>query len=204
MRVAVVGATGRTGRLVVAELLRRGLEVRALIRPPRTVAFPDAVAVVRGDARDRDVLVALLRDCDAVCSALGPSNDKPAVNSSAARVLIEATRMTSVNRFVGVSGAGSTVPGDRKRVRDRLLSAALQRFGGATVADKVDEHELWAVSGLGWTLVRPPRLTDRPATGEVEHAASTSPHKTTISRADLAAFLVDCVERGSYPNAARW
>ena len=202
MRVAVVGGTGRTGQLVVSELLQRGHDVTALGRNEQTSSLPSSVRQLEGDARDLGAVMMLVRDCDAVCSAVGPRNAKHPVNAAVARVLIVAMRTHGVRRFVGVSGAGITVPGDRKSVRDRVISFLLQRLGGPVVQDKADEYEQWAVSGLDWTLIRPPRLLDGDATGRIEHAASTSPHRTTITRADLAHLVVDCLELGSYIQAA--
>ena len=107
-----------------------------------------------------------------------------------------------IRRFVGVSGAGIDVPGDRKSARDRLISALVRRFGGEAVRDKAVERELWAASDLDWTLVRPPRLVDGPATGRLEHAAHRSPRRTSLPRADLAAFVADLVERSQYVRQA--
>lgn len=103
-----------------------------------------------------------------------------------------------MRRFVGISGAGITIPGDRKSARDRVISAAMQHLGGASVRDKAEEYELWAVSNLDWAFIRPPRLIDGDATGAIEHAASTSPRRTTITRTDLASFAVDCVTHGHH------
>lgn len=50
MTTLVTGATGNTGRHVVAELVRRGEHVRALTRDPARASFPDGVEVIAGDA----------------------------------------------------------------------------------------------------------------------------------------------------------
>ncbi len=201
MRVAVLGATGATGRLVVDELVRRGHTVVALARTPDR-GGPKAVSWVRGDARDPAALRDLLSGADAVVSALGPRRGDSTLHRDVAPRLVAEMRRAGVRRFVGVSGAGIDVPGDRKSRRDRVLSALAQRVGGDTVRDKALERQTWAGSGLDWTLVRPPRLVDRPATGRVEHSASSSPRRTSIPRADLAAFLADLVDRPDYVQQA--
>ncbi|MEX5717306.1 NAD(P)-dependent oxidoreductase [Geodermatophilus maliterrae] len=201
MRIAVLGATGATGRLLVEELLRRGHTVVALTRT-RRAAGPDAATWVAGDARDPDALSAVVSGGDAVVSALGPHRGDHTLHRDVAPLLVAAMRKAGVRRFVGVSGAGIDVPGDHKSRRDRAISALLQRLGGRTVEDKALEQETWAASGLDWTLVRAPRLVDGPPTGRVEHSATHSPRRTSITRADLAAFLADLLDRPDYVGQA--
>ena len=55
---------------------------------------------------------------------------------------------------------------------------------------------------LDWTLVRPPRLNDGPSIGEVEHDAHRSTKSTKLSRADLAALVLDVAEQGVYVRPA--
>ena len=201
MRVAVLGATGATGRQLTAELLRREHAVVALARTPEAPGS-GALTWVAGDARDPVALAALLDGAEAVVSALGPRTGDSTLHREVAPLLVSGMRAAGVRRFVGVSGAGIDVPGDRKSRRDRFLSALLQRLGGESVRDKALEREAWAASDLDWTLVRAPRLVDGPLTGRVEHHADRSPRRTSITRADLAAFLADLAEGPEYVRQA--
>ncbi len=203
MKVAVLGATGRTGRPVVAELLRRGHDVAVLARDPAKVdAPPGSLRVVVGDSRDRASLTDLVAGADAVVSALGPVAKDGTLHQDTAAVLVPVMQEAGVPRFVGVSGAGIDVPGDRKTLPNRVISFLIQRLGGAVVADKPAEYAAWSASDREWTLVRPPRLLDGEPVGSVVHDAHRSPPGTSIRRADLAAFVVDVVEQGSYPRLA--
>ena len=65
MRVTIFGATGRTGRLVVADARRRGLEVAALVRSRAKADFPDGVRIVEGDAREAGHVTDALEGADA-------------------------------------------------------------------------------------------------------------------------------------------
>jgi putative NADH-flavin reductase len=199
VKVAVLGATGRTGRLIVEELQRRGHSVVALVRDPARLT---GVPTVVGSSRDPQALARLLPGVDVVISALGPVGKDHTLHRDTAQALIEAMAVASVKRFVGVSGAGIDVPGDRKTLRDRVISRLIQTLVGKAVADKPAEYRAFAASDLAWTLVRPPRLVDSPATGAVEHHAHESCRTTSITRADLAAFLVEVAEKGLYPRQA--
>ncbi len=52
MTILVIGATGRVGRHVVDQLLRRDAQVRVLTRDPAKASFPAGVEVVQGDLLD--------------------------------------------------------------------------------------------------------------------------------------------------------
>jgi len=200
MKIAVLGATGRTGRLVCAELDRRGHEVVAVVRD--AARAPERTTPVVGDVRDGDTLRRAVAGADAVVSALGPVKGEKHLHATVAPALVAAMDAAEVRRFIGVSGAGVDAPSDRKRTRDRLISKAMSTFGGAMVGDKTAELQVVADSDLEWTLVRPPRLTDGPATGDVEHDAHVSTRSTAMTRADLAVFVADVLEQSMYVRQA--
>ena len=56
MTILVTGATGRVGRHVVDQLVKRGAAVRVLTRDPLKTSFPAGVDVVQGDLLDVDTL----------------------------------------------------------------------------------------------------------------------------------------------------
>lgn len=202
MNVALIGATGRTGRLALAELQRRGHPVTALVRDPAKLGDPGpGMRVVSGTSTDPAAVSALLDGADAVLSALGPTGKEPDLHTRTAELLTRLMPEHGVARFIGISGAGIDVPGDRKGARDRIISALIRTLGGAIARDKPAEYRVWAGSDLEWTLVRPPRLLDAPATGRPQLHAHTPGH-WTIPRADLATALVDILEQHLYLRRA--
>lgn len=56
MTILVTGATGRVGRQVVEQLVRRGADVRVLVRDPAKADFPAGVDVAKGEMLDIDAL----------------------------------------------------------------------------------------------------------------------------------------------------
>lgn len=204
MRLALIGTTGRTGRHALNTALERGHDVCVLVRDPDRL--PDGahqrVTSIVGDSTDPAALTALLADAEAVVSALGPTGKQPDLHTRTARELVAIMRDSGPRRFIGVSGAGIDVPGDQKAGRDKVISWLIRTLGGNVVKDKPAEYQEWARSDLDWTLVRPPRLVDGPATGQLEHDAHRSTRSTKITRADLGAFLIDVAEQGLYSQAA--
>lgn len=204
MRVTVLGATGRTGRPLTQVLLEHGHEVTVLVRDPaRLGELADGrVRQAVGSSTDPEALAGAVSGADAVVSALGPTAREGTLHQDTARALVQVMTEAGVRRFVGVSGAGIDVPGDQKSRRDKAVSFLMQRLGGAVVADKSGEYRILAASDLAWTLVRAPRLFDGEPTGRVQHHAHRSPRSTRIGRADLAAFLVEVLERDLYLRQA--
>jgi putative NADH-flavin reductase len=202
MNVALLGATGRTGHLALAELRRRGHHVTGLVRDPNRLPDPDpTVRLVVGSSTDPIALAELLDGAEAVVSALGPTAREADLHSRTARLLVQAMPEARVTRFIGISGAGIDVPGDRKGTKDRVISAMVRTLGGAVARDKPAEYQVYAKSDLDWTLVRPPRLLDTPATERIGHHPHTPGH-WSIPRADLATFLADVLDHHLYPRQA--
>lgn len=56
MTILVTGATGTVGRQVVEQLVKRGADVRALVRDPAKASFPAGVAIAQGDLLDVDAM----------------------------------------------------------------------------------------------------------------------------------------------------
>lgn len=201
MKVSAIGATGRTGQAMLAELLARGHDVTALVRDPAKLGdFVDKVQIVQGSSTDRAAMSELVAGTEAVLSALGPRRKEPDLHTRTATLLVEL--LPAHGRFIGVSGAGIDVPGDQKGPRDKVISFMIQKLGGAVVKDKPAEYEVFAASDLDWTLVRPPRLVDGEAIGKIVHDAQRPGRSSSIRRADLGRFLVTVLDQGLYVRQA--
>lgn len=186
MKIAILGATGRTGSLILQHALDAGHAVRALVRSPGRlrVAHPNLEAL-HGDARESKDVARLLAGCDGVISAIGPVDGHNNICSVATENVIAA----GAKRYVVISGAALDVPGDRKEMADKAISFVVRTLTLEAFKDKVHEHALLEASGLAWTALRPPRLTDdpveAPARANIERLLSGS-----VSRDALAAFAL--------------
>ena len=186
MKLAILGASGRTGRLVVEQALAASHSVRALVRSAAKFELSHPMLeLVEGDATNAADILRVVEGCDAVISALGPVGARTDVCSMAARHVIAA----KVRRYVSVSGAGLDVPGDAKDLVGKIVSFIVRTTAPAVFADKVLEHQLLSASDVPWTLVRPPQLLESPSRGPVRVDFSKAPG-SRVPRADLATFLL--------------
>ena len=190
MKVLIIGATGATGQILMREALAQGFEVTALARNPSAVASEDhRLRVVEGNALEASSLEAAVAGQDAVLSALGTRSSRPTtLFSESTHNLIGAMTKHGVSRLVCITGIGV---GDSKGHVGFLYDRIIRPFVVKNVyEDKERQEEEIKHSDLEWVIVRPAQLTDEPARGEYSVFLKGSYKAKTISRADVAAFMV--------------
>lgn len=198
MNIAVVAAAGRTGRAVVDEAVDRGHRVIAVARrDPFGDEHLAGVEYRQADVTERDQVMPALRDADAVVSAIGigASREATVAYSQGTANLLEAMRAHGARPLVVVSAAPAG-PRDEQPFMDRHVAMPiLDRFFGASYADMRRMETLLQSSDQDWVSLRPPRLLERPARGSYRMAANRLPRSGSITIPDLAAALLDCLER---------
>jgi len=207
MRIAVFGATGRTGRPLVDRALDRGHEVVAFVRNPAdlpsAVRDDDRVSVIEGNAYGGDgVDRAIGGDdpVDAVVSVLGRSSESPDdLLTEAGRHVLAAMDRHGVERLVTLVGAGVREEGESVSLGGKVMGSLLRLLARSTLEDAVDHVESVRASDARWTVVRGPRLTDGPHTGEFRHGTGLALGvRDVAARANVAEFVLDCLEKDLY------
>jgi len=193
MNIIVIGSTGRTGRLVLEEGIRRRHAMTAFTRRPDALADITGLRmVIHGDGRNLKDIRRAIRGQDAVISIVAPEGRGPTtVISDVARAELTAMGEAGVRRIVTVSV--SAIEGRRPWILINLVRWILRK----PYADFARMEQLVASSGLDWTIVRPPYLSNGPTTGRVRSQTGRKdlahgPYH--ISRGDLAATLLDLAE----------
>lgn len=204
MRIVVFGASGRTGREVVQQCLARQHAVTAFVRQAGKLALRHPqLQIVESDVSDARAVSRTIADQDAVVSTLGvgvPFKPDPAVVDGIQHIL-----------------AGMSVAGVRRLIYQSFIGVRESRAGVGFVlrfvaplplrheiADHERKEALVRASELDWTIVRPPKLTDAPATGayRVGEDISTWAPVPTLARADVAAFIVRELEQPQFVRKA--
>jgi uncharacterized protein YbjT (DUF2867 family) len=185
MNLVVLGATGRTGRLVVEQALAAGHTVTALVRSPEKLPTGNPnLRVVTGEATDTSAVSHALQDADAVISTLG---GKGSVIADSTQAIVSAAREAGVSRVVVLSSW--VVERDRMDAVTRLLTGIAM---GPVIKDKSAGEQLLRGSDLDWTIVYASLLNDGPAKGSVTVLPEGTRRGMSekISRADVAAWMV--------------
>jgi putative NADH-flavin reductase len=209
VKLTVFAATGGIGRQLLDQALAAGHDVTAVVRNPATL--PAEVRVVTADLATAGpaALEPAVAGADAVLSGLGPRSRADAgVASRGTLAIVEAMRATGVRRVVLVSAAPVATlaspgrpdpprhdPGDGLVTR-HLLMPLLRSTLREVYADLALMEDAVRDSALDWTVVRPPRLTDRPLSGAYRTALGRNLRGgLLVSRADVAHLMLATLDR---------
>ncbi|MDX2140533.1 MAG: SDR family oxidoreductase [Chloroflexota bacterium] len=199
MNITVFGASGRTGRLVVDEALAAGHSVTAFVRDPAKLSIKhDRLKFVQGDSANLVQVREAVKGADVVISALGPVKGSPKdLLATAQRNIIEGMKQEGVRRYVALTGAGVRDAQDQPKLVDHIFGFLLKMTAGDVLKDSQDGVDIVRNSDRDWIVVRAPRLMDGPKTGKIRVGYVGADSGTQISRADLAAFMVQQAAGGS-------
>jgi putative NADH-flavin reductase len=192
MKLLVLGATGGVGQEIISQAMERGHEVTAFVRSAKSLdRFGGRINVVQGDLLNRVDLAKVIKGHDAVLSGFGPripiaKNDRDLLQRFAA-ALTAAMNDAGVHRLVLVSTAFL--------FKDSIVPPAYlfgRLFFPSIVADATEMERILQKSGLDWTIVRPPQLTNKLRTQKYRTREDHLPtFGFSISRADVAHFMLD-------------
>jgi hypothetical protein len=192
MRVAVLGATGKVGRLIVEQAVERGHEVVALVRRPQAYTPPGAVEVRKADVTEPGSFPDL-SDVDVVISALGIGRgDGPGALVAGARILAGLPVRTLTLGALG-SGASTGAGGG-------IYQAVMKMFIGGQLQEKADADKI-ALDG-GATVFHAPDLQAGGISSSRINIPLDSYRKPfwppRVSRATAAALMLDEAERPAH------
>lgn len=195
MIIAVLGSTGKTGRLVVEQALAAGHTVRALARNVAGLssisAQPGQLEVIQGDALNDAAIRTVVQGVGAVINTVGHVKGSPAdLQRRATPLVVAAMKAAGVTRLVSLTGQGVEDPSDQPKFINHVIKFALKTIARHVYDDGIANAEIIRTSGLDWVLVRAPRLTTDPAKGSVQ-VGVVGTTGTMLTRADLAKFMLD-------------
>ncbi len=205
MKITVFGATGGIGGHVVRQALDAGHKVAAVVRASSSYdgEHPSLEVFRVPGLTEAEPLLDAVDGSDAVISGVGPRGRKDGpVASGSTRSILAAMSAHGVRRFVAVSAAPlGPVPEDESFLNRRLLLPFINAFAADVYADlRVMEAEIVS-SATDWTIVRPPKLTNKSLSGNYRTVISGNvSHGYTISRADVADLMLAALDNPAMIN----
>lgn len=208
MHILILGATGRTGRILLAEALKRGHRVTVLVSHKGSLKInPDLVEVYEGTPLNKYTLSDAMSGCDAILSTLNISriSDFPWSRlrtskdflSASMKHIVEAANEKHVKRIIiitawGVAETKKDIPFWFKWLIDN--SNIRYPYG-----DHAQQEALLKGSQTNWTIIRPVGLKDSEKEKEIKVTLNNDPKPSlTISRRNVALFMLDVLEQNLY------
>jgi len=208
MQALLLGATGRTGKVLLASLLKSGYSVNAIVRNKSKVAVQfNSLTLFEGQPDDPALLSKAISGCEAVLSVLNVSrtSDFPWSKlrtpenflSEFMKKLIVVAKEKQVKRIIvcsawGVHETKKDLPGWFRFFIDHSNI-------GAAYRDHELQENILRESGLEWTIVRPAGLTNSEKEKEIRVSFLNKPKPSlTISRLSVATFMVTALQQNSF------
>lgn len=197
MKIAVFGATGGTGREVVEQALHQGHHVTALVRDPSRlpITHPN-LTMIQGNVLDAEQVAETVAGADVAVVSLGNTANNPDyVVSQGTAVILDAMQAQGVPRVIVVTSLGV---GDSLKQVPFAFRMLMQTVLKKPIEDKERQEEMVMASDRDWIIVRPGGLTDGPATGQYEAGLGANISAGQVSRADVAAFILQQLADDTY------
>ncbi|RJY08685.1 SDR family oxidoreductase [Aurantiacibacter aquimixticola] len=200
-RYLLFGPTGGVGQHILRQALDAGVDMRAAERSWDEDPAPD----MQYERREADVLESdldpLMDGCDAVISAIGVPRDPatlinpPPIYTEGAVRMVQAMRRSNVKRLVVISAAFADHDTDIPMWFQAAVTPLRRIFRQMAEMERV----LRVADDISWTAVRPGWLLDRELTRDYNVEEGGLPEGTLRTRrADLAHFMLDCVENDAW------
>lgn len=199
MKIAVVCANGKAGKLIVEEALNRNMEVTAVVRNENKTAAPQAIVKDLFELSEED-----LSGFDAVVDAFGAwTSEILPQHSTSLKHLCDILSGTET-RLLVVGGAGSLYVNPEHTIQVMDGADFPEEFKPLAAAQGKALDELRGRTDVRWTFISP--AADFQADGERtgayllggEELILNDAGESIISYADYAIAMVDEIEKGDH------
>jgi putative NADH-flavin reductase len=199
-KIAVIGGTGKAGKYLVNQLIQRGFNLKLLLRNPENFSIKNPlIEVIKGDVKDYDTVLSLVKDSEAVISALGlgqPASET-SIFSKATSNILQAMEVFDIQRYIVITGINVNTPFDKKSLKTQFATDWMYTNYPNSTADKQKEHDILSASNIDWTLVRLPLVEQTDEICDVQISLEDCVGDK-ISATNLANFLIEQLTDNQY------
>ncbi|MEE9364148.1 MAG: NAD(P)H-binding protein [Cellulophaga sp.] len=204
MKIFLLGATGRTGKLVLQLAIKKGYKVNCLVRNPEKIEIQNNISIFKGSPSCVDDLRKAMEGCNCIISVLNISRNsdfpwskirtpKYFLSDVMSKTLAIATDK-NVQRIIICSAWGVS---ETKHEIPKWFKWLIEN---SNIAIAYEDHErqekLLQQATLNWTIVRLAGLTNSNKKQTVRESFNNNPRpKLTISRLALAKYMIETIEK---------
>ena len=195
MKLFVLGATGKTGGVLVADAVPRGHHVTTFGRSAFSGPYKAQILNISGNPMSEAELADALPGNDAVLSVLGTRGlGATSVLEDSSRATVAAMSQAGVRRLIILSSA---LLDSHIGLINRIVSRTILRHFSS---DQRAMEKVVTESDLDWTVLRPPRMTDSAPDGQSTAMLGDPPDSSgmTITKEEVARVILDTVENRRY------
>ncbi len=187
MNIIIFGASGRTGSALVERGLAKGHTITAFVRDPQKLLIKDErLKVIMGDAHSMTDVSNALSGQDAIISAMSSGTLESTTQlSDSTQTIITAMPPQGLHRIIVILSMGLLLPAPPPQFIN--VSAEHRRI-----------YQALQTTTLEWVAACPPSLTSEPGQGSYRAVAGGVPGGYTISRYDLADFMLAQIDSKQY------
>jgi putative NADH-flavin reductase len=195
MKITILGSTGFVGNVLINKAIKAGFQVKTLARHPEKLEeIKDKVQITEGSIFDPLAIETSIEGSEVVISAIGPPTRgefDPKDYEKAIKDIVKLMNKNGIKRYIHIGGAGHN-GGENEfwPFKRRFLRVFLNLVGKNILVAKELEWNVLKSSDLDWTLVRPPRIANEEASGNIS-ADEKNLYSLKVSVGDLTDFLLE-------------
>jgi uncharacterized protein YbjT (DUF2867 family) len=206
MKILLLGSTGRTGKQIIKEAIKRGHKISAIARNPEKLK-DYKIDITEGTPYDFETVEKAISGCDAVINTLNVSrkSDNPWAPLTAPKDMIsfsasnaiKAMESAGVKRFVALSTLGA----GRSWKKTPLILKMMVSISNLKFAfrDHGKQEEILKSSSVDYTICRAPMLSaEINLSGAIAVSEGEKPARFVLSRNSAAEFFIDIIEKNLY------
>ncbi|OAH57384.1 MULTISPECIES: NAD(P)-dependent oxidoreductase [Bacillaceae] len=203
MKIAIIGATGKAGNLVLKEAKERGHDVTAIVRSAAKITDTN-VNVIEKDIFN--LTTADVQSFDVVVNAFGAPAGQEHLHVEAGQKLIDVLKEAADTKLVVVGGAGSLFVDEAKTIRVLETPDFPKEYLPTAQNQGVNLLDLQKSEGIQWTFISPSAFFDPEGkrTGSYQsgkdHLLVNAEGQSYISYADYAIAVLDEIEHPKHIN----
>jgi putative NADH-flavin reductase len=194
MKITILGSTGFVGKVLTKKAIAAGYQIKTLVRNPEKLKeIKDKIEIIKGSVFESSSIELAIEGAEVVLSTIGPPTGKPCDPAQYEKAMNDIVRIMDKNgikRYIHIGGA--VHKGGENEVWNfnrKFLRLFLTLFGKQILIAKHLEWEVLKSSDLDWTLIRPPRIANEPASENIS-VDEKNLKNLKVSVEDLSDFIL--------------